>query len=189
MKFRNKEGKILYSSELLWESILYDIRGMNPREAAHLMGYEVVEDDCNAEDGCNKLQINCKSDAKMEANMDKPLKDWTLEEAKAYCLKNYGDDCYEENERNDCVVSKCGLCCSEPRDMHFEEEPCFTQQEVEDAKVLARALLADGFERNKIGDVFAISKTAGRELIDSRMFPSIHPGQTYTLDEIIGGAQ
>lgn len=30
----------------------------HPYEAARLMGYEVVEDDCNAEDGCSKLQIN-----------------------------------------------------------------------------------------------------------------------------------
>ena len=44
MKFRNKDGKILYSSELLWESIWYDIQKMLPREAAALMGYEVVED-------------------------------------------------------------------------------------------------------------------------------------------------
>lgn len=175
------------------------------QKAAHLMGYEVVEEGHNGDtagisDAFNRMAKEMRENVgemrepqlnagKEEANMDKPLKDWTLEEAKAYCLKNYGDDCYEDNESNDCVLSKCGLCCSEPRDMHFKEEPCFTQQEVEDAKVLARALLADGFERNKIGDVFAISKTAGRELIDSRMFPSIHPGQTYTLDEIIGGAQ
>lgn len=65
----------------------------------------------------------------------------------------------------------------------------FTEQEVEDARVLARALLADGFERDKMGDVFSTSKAATRTLIDSRMFPSIQPGQSYTLDEIIGGAE
>ena len=68
-------------------------------------------------------------------------------------------------------------------------KPRFTQQEVEDAKVLARALLADGFERDKMGDIFSTSKTAIRTLLDSRMFPSIQPGQSYTLDEIIGGAE
>ena len=60
---------------------------------------------------------------------------------------------------------------------------------VEDAKILARALLADGFERDKVGDVFSTSKTASRTLLDSRMFPSIQPDQSYTLDEIIGGAE
>lgn len=68
-------------------------------------------------------------------------------------------------------------------------KPRFTQQEVEDAKVLARALLADGFERDKMGDIFSTSKAAIRTLLDSRMFPSIRPGQSYTLDEIIGGAE
>ena len=68
-------------------------------------------------------------------------------------------------------------------------KPRFTEQDVEDARVLARALLADGFERDKVGDVFTTSKEAGRTLLDSRMFPSIQPGQSYTLDEIIGGAE
>ena len=44
MKFRDKEGKILHSSASLWGNILHDIRKMNPREAARLMGYEVVEE-------------------------------------------------------------------------------------------------------------------------------------------------
>lgn len=65
----------------------------------------------------------------------------------------------------------------------------WTQQEVEDAKVLARALLADGFERDTIGDVFATSSVACRTLIDSRMFPSLRSGETVKLSDIIGGGQ
>ena len=65
MKFRNKEGEILFSSELLWKSIWDDIRNMTPREAAALMGYEVVEDD-------HIPQVEKKE----EANMDKPLNDY-----------------------------------------------------------------------------------------------------------------
>lgn len=68
-------------------------------------------------------------------------------------------------------------------------KPRWTQQEVEDAKVLARALLADGFERDTIGDVFATSSVACRTLIDSRMFPSLRSGETVKLSDIIGGGQ
>ena len=123
-------------------------------------------------------------DLMKEANMNKPLKDWTLGEVKAYCT---GRDCYEE-----CVLAqspgKCKILDVTPSEWNLDEKPRFTQQEVEDAKILARALLADGFERDKMGDVFSTSKTAIRTLLDSRMFPSILPGQSYTLDEIIGGA-
>lgn len=68
-------------------------------------------------------------------------------------------------------------------------KPRWTEQEVEDARVLARALLADGFERDAGGDVFATSRKACRTLIDRGMFPSLRPGETVTLGEIIGGAQ
>ena len=78
-------------------------------------------------------------------------------------------------------------CCSVV-EKHAEKDARLMGYEVvEDAKILARALLADGFERDKVGDVFSTSKTASRTLLDSRMFPSIQPDQSYTLDEIIGG--
>lgn len=45
MKFRSKTGEILDTSSKLWNAILKDLHKMVPREAARLMGYEVVEDD------------------------------------------------------------------------------------------------------------------------------------------------
>ena len=120
-----------------------------------------------------------------EADMDKPLKDWTLGEVKAYCT---GRDCYKDCELAQ-SPGKCKILDVTPSEWDLDEKPRFTGQEVEDAKILARALLADGFERDKMGDVFSTSKTAIRTLLDSRMFPSILPGQSYTLDEIIGGAE
>lgn len=44
MKFRSKTGQRLDTSQKLWEAILKDLHRMSPREAARLMGYEVVED-------------------------------------------------------------------------------------------------------------------------------------------------
>lgn len=65
------------------------------------------------------------------------------------------------------------------------DKPRFTKEEMADAMVLARALLADGFERDKGGDVFATSSVACRTLLDSEMFPSLRPGQAVKLEEII----
>ena len=63
----------------------------NQHEAARLMGYEVVEDD-------HIPQVE-----KKEANMDKPLKDWTLGEAKEYCTSR------NRNCADDCIFSKKGI--------------------------------------------------------------------------------
>lgn len=66
----------------------------------------------------------------------------------------------------------------------ISKNPIWTEQDTQDAKVLARALLASGFERDMEGDVYTISERAGRTLLDSRMFPSIEPGQKIMLNEI-----
>ena len=155
----------------------------NPHEAARLMGYEIVDE---MREEMREPQVNAGD--KEEANMDKPLKDWTLGELSEYCERNV-------SENGNCVncdlQTGIGYCPFDgtPSDWDLDQKPRFTEQEVEDAKILARALLADGFERDKMGDVFSTSKTAIRTLLDSRMFPSILPGQSYTLDEIIGGAE
>ena len=94
-----------------------------------------------------------------------------------------------KREEDDASIGLPEICLMINHPDCIIRKPRFTQQEVEDAKILARALLADGFERDKMGDVFSTSKTAIRTLLDSRMFPSILPGQSYTLDEIIGGAE
>ena len=120
--------------------------------------------------------------------MDKPLKDWTMGELQEWCYQ-YRKAHTDKPCEQACPIYQRGICrCEWVYEWGLEGKPRFTQQEVEDAKILARALLADGFERDKMGDVFATSQTACRTLLDSRMFPSVQPGQSYTLDEIIGGA-
>lgn len=125
-----------------------------------------------------------------EANMDKPLKDWTLGEAKEYCTSRNG------NCADDCIFSKKGIgmvCGIAPKPVWWTlpEKPRFTQQEVEDAKYIKRILKVDSVRRNIYGNGLVAMKSDNSVsvVINSEMLPSIQPGQFYTLDEIIGGAE
>ena len=70
-------------------------------------------------------------------------------------------------------------------------KPHFTEQEVEDAKYIKRILRVDLVSRNQYGNGLVAKRDDGSVsvVVNSEMFPSIRPGQSYTLDEIIGGAE
>ena len=142
---------------------------------------------CSITRKSGKSKDKCKL---KEANMDKPLKDWTLGEAKEYCTSRNG------NCADDCIFSKKGIgmvCGIAPKPVWWTlpEKPRFTQQEVEDAKTLLRVFpeRLDSISRSKDGTVNIAAKGAWRGYLNTDAFPSIHPGQCYTLDEIIGGAE
>lgn len=70
-------------------------------------------------------------------------------------------------------------------------KPRFTQQDVEDAKSVKRVFGRDGTVKrlNKaITDPYS-NLTFDNLYINESMFPCIFEGQSYTLDEIIGGAE
>lgn len=170
----------------------------HPYEAARLMSYEVVEDGQYICPSCgNALPENpiggytcpyCgygERTEKKEANMDKPLKDWTLEEVKECCSK-YGT-CVSE-----CPFSTKNKLCrmtSNPCDWDLTDKPRFTQQEVEDAKTIKRVFGRDGAIRRTPNLGERSTLVFDHLYINEDLFPSIKPGQSYTLDEIIGGAQ
>lgn len=141
-----------------------------PHEAARLMGYEVVEDE------------------KEEANMDKPLKDWTLGEVKIYCEKT--EDCkecpfYSKYIEKD--LFHCKLVNASPEYWCELETPRFTQQEVERAKAIKTLWpCAKAIVKAESGAISVVGATIE---LNVDHFPSLHPGKTVTLDEIIGGAQ
>lgn len=126
-----------------------------------------------------------------EANMDKPLKDWTLGELQEWCYqyrKAHTDKPCEQT----CPISQRGICrCEWVYEWDLEGKPRFTEQEVEATKAIrilfpcATHLIQ--FQPNepvsvKAGDAFVLN-------LNSTLFPSVQPGQSYTLDDIIGGAQ
>ena len=162
--------------------------------AARLMGYEVVEDSKVVEiDQFNSTEI----EAIKEANMDKPLKDWTLGQCREHCEKvlGSGDDCdgcaLEYLGKNgECIFKDC------PRDIRLEDmdsrnkSPLFTQKDIEDAKTIRRVFDRGGtIKRHSKAMTAPYSNLAFNHIyINENLFPSIEVGQEYTLDEIIGGA-
>ena len=156
----------------------------HPRKAASLMGYEVVED-------CTETQKH-----KEEANMDKPLKDWTLGELKTECEAHNGCvGCHFEGSAF--CTQKCAELC--PSKWDLSEKPRFTEQEVEDAKTIKRMFGADNFTHiHKDEDGWPEMMDGPGEDgnvgwcsigMEEGMFPSLRPNETVTLDEIIGGAE
>ena len=111
--------------------------------------------------------------------MDKPLKDWTLEETKQYCT---GRDCEHCRFMDG---PKCKL--HRPEDWDLSEKPRWTKQEVEMAKAIKVLFpCAIAITKAPFGSVFV----SGASLtLSTEYFPSIQPGQSVTLDEIIGGAE
>ena len=211
MKFRNPEaGEVLSISDAVdhyckkrWcnncalrepigdpDRACADWAEYHPQEAARLMGYEVVEDD-------HIPQVEKKE----EANMDKPKiyrvlgvevnEEFTYDFGenqvdrgtfkigadgkRYYKAGDFWSPCYNEY---DLVV-----IINHPD--RILRKPCFTQQEVEDAKTIVRTFgRKDTFRRTGDGVL-----CFGDIVINSSLLPGVQRDQTYALDEIIGGAE
>ena len=160
----------------------------NRKKAARLMGYEVVYE---PGDDTSPLEVVAQSFSQIgkEANMDKPLKDWTLGEAKEYCTSRNG------NCADDCIFSKKGIgmvCGIAPKPVWWTlpEKPRFTEQEVEKAKAI-RVIYPTAYRLEEADPLIRVWDKEGKLLshVDTALFPSHQSGQSYTLDEIIGGAE
>ena len=124
---------------------------------------------------------------KKEANMDKPLKDWTFSEAQEFCKaqRNTPERCSTCKIKEFCdkYFGRQGESAS-PKYWDLSEKPRFTEQEVEDAKAVRRVLGHEyRLERTPEGTI-----SFGGLILSTQLFPSIQPGQSCTLDDIIGGA-
>ena len=179
----------------------------NPHEAARLMGYEVVGDEVynspteypcstcdhgwgslstegikSCHETCQELQAWKTSKYKKEANMDKPLKDWTMGEAKEYCTDHDCGDC-KLFQNHECLLS------GSPSKWRIEAKPRFTEREVERAK----AIKVIYYEADSLKECDPNIKVFNGKFViatlDTALFPSLRTNETVTLDEIIGGAQ
>ena len=167
-------------------------------EAARLMGFKVVEDDepsgnpGQLEEACIMECPVCGKEFDIhleEASMYKPLKEWTLGELKEWCYQ------YRKAHTNKpceqiCPIYQRGICCREwVHEWDLEEKPRWTEQEVERAKAIkVRYPEADSLDEcdpqvKVLNTKFVIAT------LDTALFPSLCPGETVTLDDIIGGAE
>ena len=164
-------------------------------EAARLMGYEVVEDD-------KVVEID---QVKKEANMDKPricevlgvevnenfkFNDFPFDECKVYFV---GTDGEIRNAKGGSVTGG-ELCYIINNPDLIIRKPRWTEQEVEDAKAIRRIMSEyTDIVRKKDGCVTHLFLTSEDVVVDyfldSELFPSLRPGETVTLDEIIAGAE
>ena len=213
MKFRNPETGEVFVNELLMQAdycigkecfcgcVLQKYMPNcskfvkdNPHEAARLMGYEVVEDD-------KVVEID---QVKKEANMDKPricevlgvevnenfkFNDFPFDECKVYFV---GTDGEIRNAKGGSVTGG-ELCYIINNPDRIIRKPRWTEQEVEDAKAIRRIMSEyTDIVRKKDGCVthlFLTSEDVVDYFLDSELFPSLRPGETVKLDEIIGGVE
>ena len=171
------------------EYVMCDVKTMpaaDPVHAARLMSYDVVEDDASASKSDASLmqeEPSGNSGQLEEANMDKPLKDWTLGECMGECSKLT----YRGLTCEQCPLNK--ICGNAVDEWDLSEKPRWTEQEVE----LFRAIQmfypkAEYVERIKDSGVIGLSNNTCGWItdIDKDLFPSLRPGESVKLDEIIG---
>lgn len=122
---------------------------------------------------------------KEEANMDKPLKDWTLGECMGECSKLT----YRGLTCEQCPLDK--ICGNAVDEWNLSDKPRWTEQEVEDAKAVRRVFGRDGvIERYNKAMTEPYSNLVFDHLyINEDLFPSLRPGESVKLEEIIGGAE
>ena len=191
----------------------------HPHEAARLMGYEVVEEGHNGDtvgisDAFNRMAKEIRENAgemrepqlnagEREDNMDKPriCEVLGVEPEEPFEIKGNGIGRFRVNRYGQFQAEVHNNCwgvstleCLNNLINHPENiirKPRFTQQEVEDAKTLLRVFpeQLDSISRSKDGAVTLAAKGAWRGYLNNDAFPSIQPGQSFTLDEIIGGAE
>ena len=180
----------LYCKKPLPGCVKFSVK--NPHEASRLMGYEIVDD-------CDQSQKSFNSAAKKEEdNMDKPriCEVLGVEVGERFELGNTGiillvnDDgllhiglSHGNHKETDMNVNYLVKAINHPD--RIIRKPRFTGQEVEDAKAIRRMLRDDGKLTRSIYGIL----TYGLVSLKKDAFPSIRPGQSYTLDEIIGGTE
>lgn len=210
MKFRNFETGEVFEThcdacgagssgcKLVWENVSCGRLKENPHEAACLMGFKVVEDDepsgnpGQLEEACIMECPVCGKEFDIhleEASMDKPLKEWTLGELKEWCYQ------YRKAHTNKpceqiCPIYQRGICCREwVHEWDLEEKPRWTEQEVERAKAI-KVLYPEADSLDECDPQVKVLNTKFViATLDTALFPSLCPGETVTLDDIIGGAE
>lgn len=175
------------------DKVCADWAEYHPHEAARLMGFEVVEDE----------QFREVTKMMKEANMDKPRIcdvlgvnvdeefefDFDSNQVSRGTMKIGADGLRYYKDKKDwfqCWNEKDLIYIINHPD-RIIRKPRFTQQEVERAKAIKTLWpCAKAIVKAESGAISVVGATIE---LNVDHFPSLHPGKTVTLDEIIGGAE
>lgn len=114
----------------------------------------------------------------------KPLSEWTAKEIVEECARHVC--CCLECRCYNSERKKCRLKPFPPSCWNLSEPPRWTEQDKEDAMMIKRLIpWANQVNRGMEGSLSLNPVTA----IDRKLFPLLKPGETVTLDEIIGGGE
>ena len=163
----------------------------NPREAARLMGYEVVEDDCD------QSQKSRNSVTKKDAKMDKPriCEILRVEPGETFYIQGFDgvlfwimDDGTFTTQPNNAPGSASALLRTLDHPDRIIRKPRFTEQDIKDAKMIKSVFGKSGTIKryDKATTEPYSTLTFNNIYINENMFPSIKEGQEYSLNEIIG---
>ena len=173
----------------------------HPYEAARLMGYEVVEDTSTdtLTGQWNTLTEN-EDTLTEEANMDKPRicevlgvevgEVWTFDNDPTkfrICADGHREYYHSGRWLEGCA--EFNLCDVINNPERILRKPRWTEQEVERAKAI-RLIYPTAYRLEEADPLIRVWDKEGKLLshVDTALFPSHQSGQSYTLDEIIGGA-
>lgn len=133
-----------------------------------------------------------------DANMDKPriCEILGIEPGESFYIQGFDgvlfwimDDGTFTTQPNNAPGSASALLRTLDHPDRIIRKPRFTEQEVEILKHMASAGIVS-IKRKSIAQISWDAGTMGGVMIvPPRFLPSIQPGQSYTLDEIIGGAE
>ena len=220
MKFRNPETGEVFEThcdtcgagssgcKLVWKNVSCGRLKENPHEAARLMGFKVVEDDepsgnpGQLEEACIMECPVCGKEFDIhleEANMDKPRICEVLGVEVGEHFQVYGNAMtwhitsggyIVRDDGKRCVDDVIYLAINHPD--HIIRKPCFTQQEVESAKIIS-VLFPEATHIGRLRGSNALiiigADNGWIANIENSLFQEIKSGQSVTLDEIIGGAE
>ena len=180
----------------------------HPHEAARLMGYEVVEEHTQTHEKTHADAIENARVHLEEDNMDKPriCEILGIEPGESFYIQGFDgvlfwimDDGTFTTQPNNAPGSASALLRTLDHPDRIIRKPRFTEQEVEDAKTIKRMFGADNFThiRKEEDGLCDMMDGPGDDPnvgwcsigMEEGMFPSLRPGETVTLDEIIGGSE
>ena len=224
MKFRSKTGEVLRYRDIIpvlcksgcdncpiiADVLKHDNQSCqawilnHPHEAAHLMGYEVVEEmrdpQLNEGEMDKEMEKNHFSTIKEEANMDKPRIARVLGVEVGEDVKYRHTDGSEENlcvcEDGRVIISSlsCKITATSVlinainHPDRIIRKPRWTQQEVERAKAI-KLLFPNAKTATNCVTFTGISDGILTWQLPPSLFEFTQANQSYTLDQIIGGAE